>query len=436
VGSFVEDDLGVGGVGEVFGQLDGVDELAGLVGQTEGDGLLSGEDAAVGDVGEGGIVEAAAGFDDIFEAGVVLVDHGLHDGAFGVGEGLEGRAHVFEGAAFDGLGASANLGERAADVHCVEDDTDAAEDAGRLDDEFVGRAGDVVGTAGGDVLCGGDDGLVGVIAEAHDDVVHGIGGGDGSAWGVNAEDDSVNGGVVLGLVHLLREEANRVFGWSEEGSGACVEEEAFDFDDGDFAREEAFSVKDDFLFEGLGVFDGSDEEAGDAASSKPKEGEGVAGGRESPHNMQEVVAIAHGDVLKVEVSGFTRGICTVAYAVSKRRFAELVEEALAGVPEPFASHLEEVSVEVRGRPSRKQLKDAGLEADELLLGLYTGCPLTDRSVEQSGRLPDAILIFQEDIEVVSESEADVVREIRTTVLHEIGHHFGMEEGDLEDLGYG
>jgi len=70
----------------------------------------------------------------------------------------------------------------------------------------------------------------------------------------------------------------------------------------------------------------------------------------------------------------------VAYEVSKRRFAELVEQALADVPEPFATHLEEVSVEIRMRPSRKQLREAGLEEDELLLGLYVGHPLTERSV--------------------------------------------------------
>ena len=126
----------------------------------------------------------------------------------------------------------------------------------------------------------------------------------------------------------------------------------------------------------------------------------------------------------------------MAYHVSKQRFGELVEQALAVVPEPFATYLEEVAIEVQDRPTSKQLKDAALGADDQLLGLYVGQPLTERSVLQAVRLPDVILIFQRGIELISASEEDLVREIRTTVLHEIGHHFGMSEGDLDDLGYG
>jgi predicted Zn-dependent protease with MMP-like domain len=126
----------------------------------------------------------------------------------------------------------------------------------------------------------------------------------------------------------------------------------------------------------------------------------------------------------------------LAYHVSKQRFAELVEEALAELPEPFASHLEEVSVEIKPRPTAKQLKEAGLEEDELLLGLYVGHPMTQRSVEMSAVLPDTIFIFQEDVELVSKNEKDLVEQVRVTVLHEIGHHFGMDEDDLDEVGYG
>ena len=54
---------------------------------------------------------------------------------------------------------------------------------------------------------------------------------------------------------------------------------------------------------------------------------------------------------------------------------------------------------------------------------------------QSGTLPDVIYIFQEDVEQISDSEADLIREVRTTVLHELGHHFGLDEDDLDQLGY-
>jgi predicted Zn-dependent protease with MMP-like domain len=132
----------------------------------------------------------------------------------------------------------------------------------------------------------------------------------------------------------------------------------------------------------------------------------------------------------------------MAYHVSKDRFAELVERALAELPPQFARHLEEVPVEIKTRPSRKMLRSLGMEDDELLLGLYHGRALTDRSVEYSAGRPgegsplDVIYVFQEDIELVSDSEADLLREVRTTVLHEIGHHFGLDEDELDRLGYG
>jgi predicted Zn-dependent protease with MMP-like domain len=126
----------------------------------------------------------------------------------------------------------------------------------------------------------------------------------------------------------------------------------------------------------------------------------------------------------------------VAYRVSKHRFGELVEAALAEVPGEFADYLEEVSIEVRDRPSFDQMRSVGTRQGSLLLGLYLGRPRTQRSVEDSGAMPDIIYIFQESIELVSRSEQELVEQVRKTVLHEIGHHFGMSEQDLDELGYG
>ena len=126
----------------------------------------------------------------------------------------------------------------------------------------------------------------------------------------------------------------------------------------------------------------------------------------------------------------------MAYHVSKADFARYVEQALAELPEPFASHLEQITVEIKDRPTRKQLREVGLADDELLFGLYQGVSLPNRSVEHSGVLPDRILIFQEDHELACGSPAELVEEIRKTVLHEIGHHFGMDEDDLDEVGYG
>lgn len=126
------------------------------------------------------------------------------------------------------------------------------------------------------------------------------------------------------------------------------------------------------------------------------------------------------------------------YHVSKSEFARLVRQALSELPPQFARFLEEVPVEIRDRPSPSLLRKLGMHQDDLLLGLYQGPSLMDRSEIEGRGTPtlNQILIFQEDIELVSDSEQDLVREVRTTVLHEIGHHFGMTERDLDELGYG
>ena len=126
----------------------------------------------------------------------------------------------------------------------------------------------------------------------------------------------------------------------------------------------------------------------------------------------------------------------MAYHVNNATFERLVERALEELPAQFAEFLEEVPLEIRRRPTRKQLERVGLDEDHLLLGLYDGIPLTMRSVEHSGVRPAVIYIFKEDVELASDSEEDLVEQVRTTVLHEIGHHFGMDEDDLDELGYG
>jgi predicted Zn-dependent protease with MMP-like domain len=126
----------------------------------------------------------------------------------------------------------------------------------------------------------------------------------------------------------------------------------------------------------------------------------------------------------------------LAYHVSKERFGELVEQALAELPSPFDEYIEEVPVELRDRPTLRQLQSVGLDSNHLLLGLYDGVPLTQRSVEQSGVRPPVIYIFRDHIELACRSEQELVEQVRKTVLHEVGHHFGMNEQDLDELGYG
>lgn len=126
----------------------------------------------------------------------------------------------------------------------------------------------------------------------------------------------------------------------------------------------------------------------------------------------------------------------MACHVSKAQFEELVESALADVPDPFAQVLEEVPVEIRDRSTPKERRRARVGKHDLLLGLYHGRPRTQRSVMDSGTMPDVIYIFQQDIELTCDSKEELVDQVRKTVLHEIGHHFGMSEEDLDELGYG
>jgi predicted Zn-dependent protease with MMP-like domain len=124
------------------------------------------------------------------------------------------------------------------------------------------------------------------------------------------------------------------------------------------------------------------------------------------------------------------------YLVTRDKFALLVEQALAELPPRFAKFLREVPVELRKWPSPALLRGLNMDPGSLLLGLYRGHPRTVRSVEDSGRLPDAIYIFQSNIEQVCNNEQELIDQVRKTVLHEIGHHFGLSEEDLERLGYG
>ena len=95
--------------------------------------------------------------------------------------------------------------------------------------------------------------------------------------------------------------------------------------------------------------------------------------------------------------------------------------------------MDNVAVVVDDLPSRLQLGGTTIEEGNYLLGLYEGVPLTDR-YDYSMVLPDKITLFQEAIEAICSSDEEIVREIRDTVVHEVAHHFGIEDDRLEELG--
>jgi len=120
--------------------------------------------------------------------------------------------------------------------------------------------------------------------------------------------------------------------------------------------------------------------------------------------------------------------------MERRRFLRLVRQALAELPSPYRDWLANLDVVVERRPRRHHLHEAGLGPGETLFGLYEGVPLTERGSDYGLVLPDKITIFQEPLERAFSNDVDVVEEVRRTVLHELAHHFGMGDEELERLG--
>jgi predicted Zn-dependent protease with MMP-like domain len=121
-----------------------------------------------------------------------------------------------------------------------------------------------------------------------------------------------------------------------------------------------------------------------------------------------------------------QGSSRVAVRMSPQRFDELVSDALDLIPPELAAAIDNVVVLVEDR-----------DPDEPdLLGLYHGVALTERDSWYAGSLPDTITIYRDALLEVCEDEAEVVDEVAITVIHEIAHHFGIDDDRLHELGWG
>ena len=119
--------------------------------------------------------------------------------------------------------------------------------------------------------------------------------------------------------------------------------------------------------------------------------------------------------------------------LSQKDFEALVAEAVKGLPQEFRRRLENVALEVQEEPSEEALEAVGLEPEESdeLLGLYWGRSIQgDSFFDTGGQLPDRVYIYRGPILRVCETEEDVVREVQETVVHEIGHHFGLSDDEM------
>jgi len=125
----------------------------------------------------------------------------------------------------------------------------------------------------------------------------------------------------------------------------------------------------------------------------------------------------------------------------RERFDALLEKVLGELPPSIRDLLEETPLVVEDAPDEALLREVGLDPEcDDLCGLHSGVPLTERSVEAVDSGPELIHLFRSGIIDHAggwECGDDAVRrEIRITLLHEIGHHFGLDEEDLQELGYG
>ena len=115
----------------------------------------------------------------------------------------------------------------------------------------------------------------------------------------------------------------------------------------------------------------------------------------------------------------------MAVEMARERFEQLVDQALASIPTDLLDMVDNVIIEVEADPPE----------GEQLMGLYDGIPLTERG-QYVGALPDVIWVFMNPILEVCADEAQVMHEVRVTVIHELAHHFGIEDDRLEELGWG
>jgi predicted Zn-dependent protease with MMP-like domain len=123
--------------------------------------------------------------------------------------------------------------------------------------------------------------------------------------------------------------------------------------------------------------------------------------------------------------------------LNRKEFERAVRRAFNRIPAEIRERMDNVVLTVQNRPTKEMLEEIGYPPDEPLLGLYEGASLQEHSFFAPPPFqPDTIFIFQEPLEEMCESLAELEREIEITVVHEVAHFLGIGEERLEELGYG
>lgn len=134
-------------------------------------------------------------------------------------------------------------------------------------------------------------------------------------------------------------------------------------------------------------------------------------------------------------SGHGKGKSARGWTASRRQFERLVEEVLREIPEFLRARLENVAVVVEEMPTPGLLESLGMSRNDTLLGLYEGIPITQRGGWYNLVVPDRIILFRRPILAICRSPKEVMEQVRLTVLHEVGHFYGIEEEELDRMGY-
>jgi predicted Zn-dependent protease with MMP-like domain len=119
--------------------------------------------------------------------------------------------------------------------------------------------------------------------------------------------------------------------------------------------------------------------------------------------------------------------------MTREAFEQLVADALSGIPRRFRDAMSNIVISVEDEPSRPLLREMEIEPPDTLFGLYQGTPLTERRWDYGNSLPDRILLFQGPHEREAEDEDDLIASIGETLIHEIGHYFGLSEEEIEEI---
>ncbi len=120
--------------------------------------------------------------------------------------------------------------------------------------------------------------------------------------------------------------------------------------------------------------------------------------------------------------------------LTEQEFEKLVTEGLALIPPEIRELMENVQIVIADEPSAQLLQDLGIPAEDTLYGLYEGVPLTERTTEYCA-FPDRVTIYRQPLSEAFDNVEELRYEVARTVIHELAHHFGIDEDRLAELGW-